>query len=208
MSLNVIYQFAENATGSLPLIQSLLLANQTSGRILSIMNRAMITTLGKNAVSSLVTDYLDRPEADEVAILGAGVQARYQLRIVPPDRKIKEARYFDLGKESAREFSGELSEELQIFVRPVKTARRALKSADIVCSANTSAVPILEVRYIKRGMNISTIDSWHPTYREISSDLIMGSFFFSNQERPCWRKQEIYLVKIKKGLISRLELWR
>lgn len=187
MSLNVIYQFAENATGSLLLIQSLLLANQTSGRILSITNRAMITTLRENEVSNLVNDYLDRPKADEVAILGAGVPARYQLPIVPPDRKIKEARYFDLSKESAQEFSRELSEELQIFVRPVKTAREALKSADIVCSANTFAVPILEVRYIKLGMNISAIDSWHPTNREISSELIMGSFFFSNQERSCWR---------------------
>lgn len=204
ISLKIIYQFAENPARGLPLIQSLLLlADEKDGQILSIMNGAVVTALRTGAVAGLATDYLARPEASRLAILGAGVQAEYQLKAMVAVRNIKNVRVFDVNKGAAETFARKLGKELGLSVEAVANPSAALKNADLACTATTSEVPVLEARDVEPGTHINAIGSWHPATREIPSSLILRSRIFVESRTAVMEEAGDLIMPVQEGLISK-----
>ena len=63
-----------------------------TGELLAIMNASAITAIRTAAVSAVATRLLAREDANELAILGAGVQARSHIEAMSCVRTIKRAR--------------------------------------------------------------------------------------------------------------------
>src|SRR5437868_2537667 len=71
---------------------AVLLFEADTGRLSPLMNGATITAIRTAAVSGVATDVLARPDAAELAILGAGVQGRTHLEAIAAVRRLKRAR--------------------------------------------------------------------------------------------------------------------
>ena len=134
-----------------------LLHDGDTGELLAIMNASPITEIRTAAVSGVATRALARPDAQRVAILGAGAQARghvHAMRAVLDDPEI---RIWARRLEAAEELAGEVG----ATVSPSIDA--ALFGAEVVCTTTASVEPIVEKRWLARGAHVNAVGSCFPS---------------------------------------------
>ena len=68
-----------------------------------------VTAIRTGAVAGLATDFLAPPEANRVAIFGAGVQARTSLEAVCAVREISEAKIYGPTPQNVEVFIAEMA---------------------------------------------------------------------------------------------------
>ena len=122
----------------------------------AIMNASPITEIRTAAVSAVATRALARPDAQRVAILGAGAQARghvHAMRAVLDDPEI---RIWARRLEAAEELAGEVG----ATVAPSVDA--ALFGAEVVCTTTGAVEPIVEKRWLARGAHVNAVGSLLP----------------------------------------------
>src|SRR3954465_13192090 len=85
---------------------AVLLFNATNGSLQAVMDATAITAIRTAAVSALSAKLLAREDADVLAILGSGVQARKHLEAIPLVRNIKRVRIWSRNRVNAQKLAG------------------------------------------------------------------------------------------------------
>jgi len=97
MAIKIVSVFNDNVTRGLPLIHALVVViDAATGMPSAVMDGTYLTALRTGAASGAATDLLARPDAQSVAIFGAGVQGRTQLEAVCAVRSIRQAWVYDV----------------------------------------------------------------------------------------------------------------
>ncbi len=112
-----------------------------TGEALAVMDGTSITTLRTAAGSALSAELLAREDANTLAILGTGVQARAHAEALVRVRPIRHVRVAGRNRERAASLASTLEDSLHIDVRPVDTYAEACADADVVCAATHSPDP-------------------------------------------------------------------
>jgi len=205
LAVKVVSLFAGNQARGLARIQAAVLALEPqTGRPLALLEGATLTALRTGAASGLATDILARPDAASVAVLGAGVQARTQLEAVCCVRGVETAWVFDPERSRAEAFAAEMAGAGRVptDIRPVASAAEAVREADIVCAATTSATPVFADEDIRPGTHINAIGSFKPTVQEIPSATVVRSLVVVDSRQAALAEAGDLLVPIAQGLMS------
>lgn len=134
-----------------------LLFSTHNGEPLAIFPDGVVQSMRVGGTSAMAADCLAREDADTVAILGSGWQARTQLTGLEFVRDLKDIRVYSPSKENRENFATEMSDIIGKDVRPFDSAEAACKGAHIIhCSTNTSA-PVFMKGWLEPGMHIGTI---------------------------------------------------
>lgn len=155
----------------------LLLHDLVTGSLLAIMDSTYITAVRTGLSAALATDLLARPDAQSVAIIGAGVQGEYQLRFLSRMRAIQKVVVFDLHADRAIEFAKRLSEELDIDITVDKTVESSVNKAEIILTATWTKEPFLFLDHIQEGTHITTLGPDQPGKCEVDAKIIQQSCF-------------------------------
>ncbi len=118
------------------------------------------------AASGYATDLLANPQADTLAVIGSGFQARTQVAAIRTVRPIKTVRVWSRNEEKRRKFAQECS------AQEVSTAEEAVRGAQIVVTATNSQDPVLEDSWIEPGTMINAMGSNVANRRELPSELV------------------------------------
>ena len=173
-----------------------LLHDGETGELQAIMNAAPITEIRTAAVSAVATRALARPDAQRVAILGAGAQAHghvHAMRAVLDDPEI---RIWARRLEAAEELAGEVG----ATVSPSVDA--ALFGAEVVCTTTASVEPIVEKRWLARGAHLNAVGSCFPTTRELDTETVAESSFFTDRRESCLNEAGDYIIAAAEGAIG------
>src|SRR5690606_30301129 len=96
-------------------------------------------------------------------------QARTQLEAVRAVRPIREVRIVSRTGESARR----LAEEVEgVEVSVTGDRRAALRGADVVVAATSSADPVFDGRDVEPGTHVNGVGSYTPAMREVDAALV------------------------------------
>jgi alanine dehydrogenase len=144
----------------------------STGALLAIIEAEFLGQQRTGAASGVATKYLARPNAPTAAILGTGGQARTQLEAVAAARKLESVRVYGRDPERRNKFCAEMSARLGIPVHPAASAAEAVRGADIVNTATTSAKAVLDGRDIAEGAHINAIGANHAHKRELDDTAI------------------------------------
>jgi ornithine cyclodeaminase/alanine dehydrogenase-like protein (mu-crystallin family) len=134
-----------------------LLFSTKTGEPLAILPDGMMQPMRVAATTALGAKCLAREDAEVVALLGSGVQARGQVRAIVQVRKVKEIRVYSTRKDKREAFAAEMSPLVGLEIEPVDAPERAVRGADIVLTATNALVPVLAPEWIENGMHLSTI---------------------------------------------------
>src|ERR1041385_5472485 len=104
---------------------AVMLFSRETGELLALMNASEITAIRTAAVSAVATRLLAREDAEELAIIGAGVQARTHLTALAAVRPIKHARIACRNIEHAEELAHEMRQHISFPIEPVRTNEEA-----------------------------------------------------------------------------------
>jgi ornithine cyclodeaminase/alanine dehydrogenase-like protein (mu-crystallin family) len=135
------------------------------------------------------------------AVFGAGVQGRTQLEAIAAVRPIRKALIFDTDSRAAAVYVEEMGRKLGLDVEAA-TSPEALREADIVSTATTSAAPVFLDGNLKPGVHINAIGSYKPHVREIPGETIRRAGVYVDERRACLEEAGDLIIPIRQGLIG------
>src|SRR5713101_786167 len=144
----------------------------STGALLALIEADFMGQQRTGAASGVATKYLARQNARTAAILGTGGQAKTQLEAVAIARKLDSARVYGRDPERRANFCAEMSQRLGIPVHPAASPAEAVRGADIVNTATTSAKPVLYGHDIAEGAHLNAIGANHAHKRELDDTAI------------------------------------
>jgi len=131
------------------------------------MDGRLITEVRTAAVSAVATEFLARPDASVLAIIGSGVQARSHLEALRLVRDFREVRVWSPRRAAA--FAEEHG------VRAAAAAEEAVRGADVVVTATTSPTPVLSGEWLSPGVHINAVGAPRPNWRELDDEVLRRS---------------------------------
>jgi len=143
-----------------------------TGALLALIEADFLGQQRTGAASGVATKFLARHDARTAAIIGTGGQAKTQLEAVAAVRKLASVRVYGRDPERRRTYCEEMSRRLDIPVQPANSASEAVRGADIISTATTSAKPVLEGSDIAEGAHINAIGANHAHKRELDDTAI------------------------------------
>lgn len=144
----------------------------STGALLALIEADFLGQQRTGAASGVATKYLARQNARTAAILGTGGQARTQLEAVALARNLDVARVYGRDPQRRQAFCEEMSKRLGIRVESADSASAAVRDADIVNTATTSAKPVFDGQDIAEGAHINAIGANHAHKRELDDTAI------------------------------------
>jgi ornithine cyclodeaminase/alanine dehydrogenase-like protein (mu-crystallin family) len=133
---------------------------------LAWMEAGHLGQIRTGAASGYATDLLANPEANTLAVIGSGFQARSQVEAVRAVRPIKTVRVWSRDEEKRRKFAEDCGGQT------AATAEEAVRGAQIVVTATNSQDPVLEDGWIARGSMINAMGSNAANRRELPGELV------------------------------------
>jgi ornithine cyclodeaminase len=140
-----------------------------------LLDNGYLTDVRTAAAGAVAARWLSREDARCAAIIGAGMQARLQLKALTLVRKIATARVWARDAEKARQFAVSQSAELGIDVQAYDSVHDAIDGADIVVTTTPSREPLLHFRDLAPGQHVTAIGSDAEHKNELHPDLVAGT---------------------------------
>lgn len=155
-SVKVTTLTPDNPVRGLPLIHGIVaLTDLGTGQITALLDGAELTAVRTGAVAALATRWCTPDDADDLAVIGAGVQARALVRAVTAVRPIRTVRVHSRTRAGAEKLADWIRD---IAPRPVRvqvcdTARDAVADAAIICTATSTddGTPVVEADWVTPG---------------------------------------------------------
>jgi ornithine cyclodeaminase/alanine dehydrogenase-like protein (mu-crystallin family) len=150
----------------------------STGEILSIMDAATITAVRTAAVSAVATDLLARPEAGDLAVVGAGVQARTHIEAMAAVRDIRRLR---ISNRSAGPLDALVTWARQRYSFPVEavgTPEEAVRNADLIATVTSAREPIIRRPWVAEGAHLNVVGQ-----RDVEAALIEAATHFVDRRQ-------------------------
>ncbi len=179
-----------------------LLFSAETGELLALMNASAITAIRTAAVSGVATRLLARADAGDLAIVGAGVQARSHLAAMACVRPIRRARVASRSPERAQAFAAELAPRYGFPIKAVETVEAAVRGADLIVTATTAAEPIVRREWIAPGAHLNVVGSSIPTTREVDTATMAAAALFVDRRESTLNEAGDYLFAMRDGAIG------
>jgi ornithine cyclodeaminase len=203
LGMKAVAVFPGNASRGLDTHQgAVLLFEADTGRLSAVMDGATITAIRTAAVSGVATDVLARVDAAELAVLGAGVQARTHLEAIGAVRRIKRARIWSRNQQRAQQLADQEQDKLGFSVVAVGSAEAAVQNADIIATVTASPEPILQRGWLKEGVHINAVGSSIPSTRELDSATMAGARLFVDRRESALNEAGDLLIPMREGAVS------
>ena len=187
----------ENACRGLPThLASISLFDAGTGELLAILDGRYITELRTAAVSAISVKLLARPNADVLAILGSGVQARSHLEAFRLVRRFREVRAWSPTADHLQRFAAECG------VHAARTAEEAVRDADVVLLATNMITPAIDSAWVSMGAHVVAIGACRPTHCEADPALVARSRLFVDSRDAALQESGDILYPIRDGLIN------
>ncbi|WP_307937340.1 ornithine cyclodeaminase family protein, partial [Salinispora arenicola] len=175
-SVKVTTLIPENPGRGLPLIHGIVaLTDLETGRITALLDGAELTAVRTGAVAALATRFCTAADTDDLAVVGAGVQARALIRAVSVVRPIRTVRIFSRTRGGADQAAPtRCGQPWGIRVTVCDSARTAVADAPIICTATSTSdsTPVVAAEWVARGAHVNVIGGTHPDAIELDPALL------------------------------------
>ncbi|GLV14713.1 ornithine cyclodeaminase [Alicyclobacillus hesperidum] len=123
------------------------------------------------AIGGVAIKAMARKDAEHVAVIGTGVQARTQLEAAVAVREIKHVRVFSRNPENREAFAAEMTKKLDVEVVAVDSPKNCIRGADIVICATNSGTPVFDAEWLEPGVHINTVGPKSVNRHEVPMEL-------------------------------------
>lgn len=125
-----------------------------TGELLCYTQANRLGQLRTGATTGIAVKYLSNPESSTVGLIGTGYQAPTQLEAISKVRNIRTVKAFSPTIEHRESFAQKMTEQLNITVIPVASAKEAIEGTDIVVSIAATMEPIIDGTWLSPGTTV------------------------------------------------------
>jgi|HubBroStandDraft_6_1064221.scaffolds.fasta_scaffold00069_46 ectoine utilization protein EutC len=170
-----------------------------------LLDNGLITDVRTAAAGALAAKHLARLEVQRVAVIGTGLQARYQPEMLARVRAFGELRVWGRNRDKALariedlEQRGNLPANCRISI--AETVAEAVEGSDIVITVTASRTPLVRARWLKPGATVIAVGSDAPKKQELEVEaLVRADRIVADSLSQCLRLGEIHHA-VEKGAI-------
>lgn len=179
-----------------------LVFDTASGELSGIVDAVAVTAIRTAAVSAVATDLLARADAGDLALIGAGAQARSHLRAMACVRPLRRVRVFSTPHQTAEAFAASESATTGVTIKTVESARDAVDGADLICTVTTSPEPVIESDWVADGAHVNAVGAYTPSTRELDSALVARSRLYADRRESLLAEAGEFIIPRDEGLID------
>ena len=190
-----------NKVGKPAVMAQYLLLDGTTGEPQALIDGASLTLWRTAAASALAADYLARPDASRLLVVGAGALSRYLARAHSALRPIREIAVWNRTPENAERVAADLAAE-GFETRVVADIEPALAEADIVTAATISTVPLIHGAALKPGTHVDLVGAFSPTMRESDDEAMRRARVYVDTRGGALKEAGDIVQAISSGALS------
>jgi ornithine cyclodeaminase/alanine dehydrogenase-like protein (mu-crystallin family) len=179
-----------------------LLFEAEHGQPVALVDAAEITAIRTAAASGLATQLLARSDAGDLALLGAGEQARSHLQAMLCARPLRRVRVWARDPDKAAAFAAEQGAKQGIAIETSATVREAVTGADLICTTTKARDPILEGDWLAPGVHLNVVGSSIAGAAEIDTPAVVRARFFVDRRESTVNEGGEYLRALQAGVIT------
>ncbi len=148
----------------------------TGAPVAFLLDNGYITDARTGAAGGVAARYLAPTAVDTVAVIGTGLQARYQLDAVACERRFHEVRVWGRNPDRARacvddlEARPGLPDGCEFSV--AASVERACEGADVVITCTASREPIVRAEWLASGAHVTALGSDGPDKQELDARVL------------------------------------
>jgi len=197
--LKVASLFAGNAARGIAVVQGFVALLDDTGVLDAVLDAAAVTEIRTAAASAVATDALARRDASRLGILGSGVQARGHLLA------LREVRSFDqvlVWSPSGAPGLVSWAAEQGIAITVAPDAEAVVRGSDVVCTATSSASPVLLGEWLAHGTHVNAVGAFRPRERELDGPAVARATVVVDMRESAAAEAGAILLAQQEGLIG------
>jgi len=196
--------FFDNPKLGLPSVNGLMvLFSARTGLVEALLlDNGYLTDVRTAAAGAVAAKWLARADARTAGIIGAGVQARLQLKALTLVRGIDAAVVWARDRAKAARCAAEMAAELGIAVSACASAEEAVRGRDIVVTTTPSASPLVQAAWLSSGQHVTAMGSDAEHKNELAPEVIArADQYVCDRQSQCAALGELHHA-IEAGLVS------
>ncbi len=158
--------------GLLTVMAKIVLNDPETGLEWADMDGTHITNFRTGAAGGVAAEALSRPDSRYLGVIGSGQQARTQIAAILKVRPIKEVIICDCAHQRALTLREEVQAAYGVKTRLEPTPRETALAADILVTATSSSIPLVERGWVKPGTHINAIGADAAGKQELDPDIL------------------------------------
>lgn len=197
LAAKIVSVYGNNPASGLPVVNAVVvLLDSSTGMPVALLNGTSLTALRTGAAGGLAAELLALPEADTVALFGAGAQARTQLEAVRAVRPIRRVRILSRTGDSAARLVAELEGvEAEAAIDPA----HCLEGARIVITATDSSEPVFPGELVAPGTHVTGVGSFTADMREVDAALVTRAKVIVDSRDAALAEAGDLIIPIREG---------
>jgi alanine dehydrogenase len=158
LTVKIVNVFDGNLSLDLPNHLALInLFDPDTGATACVMDGTYITGIRTAASAVLSARMLSRENSRVATVIGAGVQGREHLRLLPLIRQFERINVCSLRFEDAEKLAAG-----NALARATRDVERAVGESDVVCLAAHSPAPVIQAEWVRPGTHVSSVGYYPP----------------------------------------------
>lgn len=169
--------FFENPKLGLPSCSAMmvLLSAKTGFCEAVLLDNGYLTDLRTGLAGAVAAKHLAPKEVETVGIVGAGTQARYQLRSLRLVRDVRRVLVCGRSPENVAAYVSEMSREPGIEVAEAASVERLVAESQVVITTTQSREPIIMADWLHAGLHITAMGSDLSGKQELDAEVIRSA---------------------------------
>lgn len=153
--------FFSNPALGLPSLNGLMLVLSAKTGLTEavLLDNGYLTAVRTAAAGAVAARWLAKQRTPQVAVLGAGEQARLQLQALTLVRDVERVRVWARNPANAQRFAEEMTASLGIRCEVARDVHHALAEADVAITTTPSRIPLIEAADLHPGLHITAMGS-------------------------------------------------
>jgi ectoine utilization protein EutC len=158
-----------------------------------LLDNGYLTDVRTAAAGAVAANYLSKKTIETVGVIGAGSQARFQLRALSLVRNFSKVMVYARSMERAHAFADEMAAELGVEIVPVTSPETVVRNSEIVITTTPSKEPIIKADWLHPGLHITAMGSDAEYKQELEAEVLAkADMLICDTKDQCARLGELH----------------
>jgi ectoine utilization protein EutC len=173
-ALKIASGFYGNSELGLPVSNGLmLLLSAMTGRPQALLlDNAYLTEVRTALAGAIAAKHLAKRNVDTVGVVGAGMQARYQVQALRLVRDFRKVLVYARRREAVESYIKDVSSALKVDVVPSPSVAQLVRDSDLVVTATPAREALVFAEDLHAGVHITAMGSDGPEKQELDPEVL------------------------------------
>lgn len=167
-----------------------------------LLDNGYLTDVRTGAAGAVAARYLANKKIDVAGVIGAGIQARYQIMALKQVCDFRQLMIYSLTPEKVEQYISEMTPVLGVEIVKAKDAETVVRGSDVVVTTTPSREPYLKAEWLHAGLHITAMGSDGEEKQELYADTLgRADLLVCDSKSQCFRLGELH-HGLEEGVIS------